>query len=546
MARARGKLLQAVVILAVAFAIFQYGIRPPMPFSLLSLVHGDHAAGGAGLRLLRLRVLAGVRRAHLGDAGRAALAAAPARARRAAAAPGRVLRVLAGGGHREAPVELRAIHPAPPASISFRGKQIDLGRPTLRSARRASQDPANEGQARRGGRGDLRPELHVLPRRQPRRPRPLRPRLQPRAGRLHRSGDHRPALRGLPVLADRQGGPRAAQGVHALELGHAGVGGPSDRGADLAGDLLPLRDDRLPAARDEPLPARPGAGAPNLAGLLTGTAGAALAPRGREAQAAGQGRAASSSTTRSAPSAMGPKARATGRRPSACCRARGTSRRASTRSAARRPGQPPTDDDLVRVIETACRGPRCRPGEAMIGRRRTCRRWTAYVKAFAEASRAPRRSRSRSRPRSKLVRGVDQARQGDVRGDRVQQVPRAGGPGRPGAGLGPQGRLGEPGAGGEPPQGVDVPRRPRAQGRGACGSSPAWRARRCRRSSDSVREAGGGPSGASPTTSRPLGPRPAELGEPAPVPRGDRGGAVRPERRVLAGASGANFPWSAR
>src|SRR5439155_1034776 len=46
----------------------------------------------------------------------------------------------------------------------------------------------------------------------------------------------------------REGRARAAQGVHAVELGDAPVGGPARRAADLAGHRVPVRRDRPSAA----------------------------------------------------------------------------------------------------------------------------------------------------------------------------------------------------------------------------------------------------------------------------------------------------------
>jgi DMSO reductase family type II enzyme heme b subunit len=126
MATPRAKLLQAAVVMALAFAVFKYAIRPPIPFSLLSIymaittmavllyVSSDSDSWRSFVRPIRatlvepgrrsLRLLLGVL-IPLG-VGYYAFSQAQAKV--------------------EAPVELRAIHPAPPPTISFRGKTVDL------------------------------------------------------------------------------------------------------------------------------------------------------------------------------------------------------------------------------------------------------------------------------------------------------------------------------------------------------------------------------------------------------------------------------------
>ncbi len=126
MARPRGKFLQAVLILVLAFLVFKYGIRPPMPFSVLA----EYMA------ITLLAVLVYV--SSDSESWRAFVAPiwatlAEPRRRRVRLGLGVLLPLLVGyyaysqaAATAEAPVELRAIHPAPPASIAFRGKQIDL------------------------------------------------------------------------------------------------------------------------------------------------------------------------------------------------------------------------------------------------------------------------------------------------------------------------------------------------------------------------------------------------------------------------------------
>ena len=126
MAQPRGKFLQAVLVVAVAFLIFQYGIRPPIPFSVLALY----------LFVTLLAVFVYV--SSDADSWRAFVTPVW----RILTEPGRrPLRLLLGtviplligyyaysqaAAKAEAPLELRAVHPAPPATISFRGKEIDL------------------------------------------------------------------------------------------------------------------------------------------------------------------------------------------------------------------------------------------------------------------------------------------------------------------------------------------------------------------------------------------------------------------------------------
>src|SRR5262245_6468354 len=122
----RGKFLQAALILVVAFSIFRFGIRPPIPFSVLSLY----------LFVSVLAVLVYV--SSDSDSWRAFVAPIW----RTLVEPGRrplrvglgiLLPLLLGyyvfsqaAAKAEAPVELRAIHPAPPDTITFPGKEIAL------------------------------------------------------------------------------------------------------------------------------------------------------------------------------------------------------------------------------------------------------------------------------------------------------------------------------------------------------------------------------------------------------------------------------------
>jgi DMSO reductase family type II enzyme heme b subunit len=143
MAQPRGKFLQALVVVVGAFLIFRYAIQPPMPFSVLSLY----------MFITILAVLLYV--SSDGDSWRAflrpiwrTLAAPDRRAFRLLL--GVVIPVLIGyyaysqaAAPVEAPVELRAVHPAPPDSITFRGKEIHLQDPATPVRKDIQQNPAN-------------------------------------------------------------------------------------------------------------------------------------------------------------------------------------------------------------------------------------------------------------------------------------------------------------------------------------------------------------------------------------------------------------------
>jgi mono/diheme cytochrome c family protein len=122
----RSRLLQAALILTFAFVTLRFGIRPPAPFSVLSLymmivllatlvyVSSDADSWDAFLKPLRAtlvdrdkrtlrRVLLIVIPLLLGYYAYTQAAAKP-----------------------QAPPELRAVHPAPPAAIQFRGKELQI------------------------------------------------------------------------------------------------------------------------------------------------------------------------------------------------------------------------------------------------------------------------------------------------------------------------------------------------------------------------------------------------------------------------------------
>jgi DMSO reductase family type II enzyme heme b subunit len=122
----RSKFLQAALILVLAFAVFRYGIRPPAPWSVVTLY----------MAITLLAVLVYV--SSDSDSWKAFLRPIQSTLVDDAKRPVRLLLVtllppLSGyyaytqaAAKGEPPPELRAIHPAPPASISFRGKTIEI------------------------------------------------------------------------------------------------------------------------------------------------------------------------------------------------------------------------------------------------------------------------------------------------------------------------------------------------------------------------------------------------------------------------------------
>ncbi len=122
----RSKFFQAVLVLGIAFAFFRYGIRPPAPWSVVALymvitflavlvyVSSDSDSWKAFVRPIQSTLVDDAKR------------------------PVRLLFLVLlpplfgyyaytqAAAKAEAPPELRAVHPAPPASISFRGRTIEL------------------------------------------------------------------------------------------------------------------------------------------------------------------------------------------------------------------------------------------------------------------------------------------------------------------------------------------------------------------------------------------------------------------------------------
>lgn len=122
----RSKLLQAVLVVVTMYLVFRFGIRPPAPWSVVKLY----------MAVVLLAVFVYV--SSDSDSWRAFLSPIQSTLVDEGKRPIRsvlmvLLPILAGVyayaqavQKTEAPVELRAVHPAPPSSISFRGKSIDL------------------------------------------------------------------------------------------------------------------------------------------------------------------------------------------------------------------------------------------------------------------------------------------------------------------------------------------------------------------------------------------------------------------------------------
>jgi mono/diheme cytochrome c family protein len=122
----RSRFVQSVIVLVIAFCLFRFGIRPPAPWSVIKLymtvvllavlvyVSSDSDSWREFLRPMRDTLVKPERRFF-----RLALMI--------------VIPLLLGyyaytqaAARPEAPAELRAVHPAPPASIQFRGKEINI------------------------------------------------------------------------------------------------------------------------------------------------------------------------------------------------------------------------------------------------------------------------------------------------------------------------------------------------------------------------------------------------------------------------------------
>src|SRR5262245_54688257 len=140
----RHKLLQAIVVLVGAFCLFRFGIRPPMPNSVLSLY----------MAITLMAVLVYV--SSDSDSWRAFVTPlwrtlTSPRARPVRLIFGLAIPLLVGyyaysqaSARAEAPLELRAVHPAPPDTISFRGKEINLQHADTPVRKDIKQNPANQ------------------------------------------------------------------------------------------------------------------------------------------------------------------------------------------------------------------------------------------------------------------------------------------------------------------------------------------------------------------------------------------------------------------
>jgi DMSO reductase family type II enzyme heme b subunit len=143
MPASRGKFLQAALVLIAAALLFKYGIRPPMPFSVFSLY----------MAITLMAVLVYV--SSDSDSWRAFVTPMWATLTEPGRRPlrlflGVVIPLLVGyyaysqaAARAEAPLELRAVHPAPPDTISFRGKEINLQQADTPIRKDIKQTPGN-------------------------------------------------------------------------------------------------------------------------------------------------------------------------------------------------------------------------------------------------------------------------------------------------------------------------------------------------------------------------------------------------------------------
>ncbi len=122
----RSRFVQAVLVLVIAFVVLRFGIQPPAPWSVLTLymsivllaelvfVSSDSDSWREFVRPIRATLVSPDRRhARLGLLIALPLLLGYYAYTQAAAKP-------------QAPPELRAVHPAPPASIQYRGKEIQI------------------------------------------------------------------------------------------------------------------------------------------------------------------------------------------------------------------------------------------------------------------------------------------------------------------------------------------------------------------------------------------------------------------------------------
>ena len=122
----RSRFLQAVLILVLAFVVLRFGIRPPAPWSVLTLY----------LAIIFMAVMVFVSSDR--DSWRSFIGPIWTTLVRPERRPLRVALVIVipllvgyyaytqAAAKPQAPPELRAVHPAPPASIQFRNKEFNI------------------------------------------------------------------------------------------------------------------------------------------------------------------------------------------------------------------------------------------------------------------------------------------------------------------------------------------------------------------------------------------------------------------------------------
>jgi mono/diheme cytochrome c family protein len=122
----RSRLFQSALILVVAFCILRFGIRPPAPWSVLTLY--------MAIVLIAVLVFA----SSDSDSWRDFMRPIRATLTERRLLPLRVALMIAiplllgyyaytqAAARPQAPPELRAVHPAPPTAIQFRGKEIAI------------------------------------------------------------------------------------------------------------------------------------------------------------------------------------------------------------------------------------------------------------------------------------------------------------------------------------------------------------------------------------------------------------------------------------
>ena len=207
-------------------------------------------------RLRRPRAPSGGRRSQ----GRSSISSSTINGARASPAVVLLLPSLAAAGVRmrlsqpvEAPFFARTVHPASPAEITFKDKQIDLDAGDNPYRELETVAPRGVQAARRGGAQGLLPRTATSATATTSRPRGCSSTASTRSPPIFNDQGTIPMLRetflfwriarGGPGMPD-EGGPSG--------IGDAGVGEVPDRGADLGRDPLPLRlHGRRPRAKEE-------------------------------------------------------------------------------------------------------------------------------------------------------------------------------------------------------------------------------------------------------------------------------------------------------